>query len=143
MAIHVSATAREGVGPPAMVQRNSGDLTPEERLILARLLAALDQFKLLNPKMPLNSIEAFLRVSLDEGQSVNSLAQAVGTNTSNMSRYLQEIGSERRADGKGMGLIRHDRSPTDLKRAELRLTERGRYLARSVVRLLRGGGPTL
>lgn len=114
------------------------DVVPTERTqAIIALGRILDEFRRLNPNMPVAQIQAFLMVALDRGLGMTDISDNTGTKNSTASRYLLELGSSR-LDGDGaFGLIERRVDPSDERRAPYRLTRKGKRVVEAINTILR------
>jgi tetratricopeptide (TPR) repeat protein len=82
--------------------------------------------------MPVQYIDAFLLVVIEEGLSVNDYAERAGVSKSVMSRHLLDIGDFTRDHQPGFGLVTSRPHPFELRRHEILLTPVGRANAYNV-----------
>jgi DNA-binding MarR family transcriptional regulator len=101
------------------------------------LLWALKPLVNLRGSIPLPYAVVFLLVALDEGNTVNSYAQALGIHRWRMSRYLRAIGSRARNGGHGLGLVDVLHDTEDPRFTKVVLTDKGRAVAEEVFRQMR------
>ena len=114
---------------------------PAERKNIEALLWALKPLTNLRGSIPLPYATTFLMVALDEGQSVNAYARAVGINRAAMHRYVRNIGDRARNGGPGLGLVRTERHPTYSNRRQVLLTDKGRLLAAEIFQQIHRNEP--
>jgi hypothetical protein len=75
-----------------------------------------------------------LMVALDEGKGVNAYARAARCHRAVMSRYLRDIGARARNGGPGLGLVTVGSHPANPLRSQVRLTSKGRSVAKDIFR---------
>jgi DNA-binding MarR family transcriptional regulator len=109
----------------------------DPRWIIQCLLWALKPLVNLRGSIPLPYAIVFLLVALDEGNTVNSYAQALGIHRWRMSRYLRAIGSRARNGGHGLGLVDVLHDTEDPRFTKIVLTDKGRAIAEEVFRQMR------
>src|SRR5579862_550840 len=114
------------------VEAASDFLSPTDKRAIQALLWALKPLANLRSSIPLPYATTFLMVALDEGQSINAYARAVGINRFMMHRYVQNIGDRARNGGPGLGLVRTEPHPTYSNRRQVLLTDKGRSLAKEI-----------
>lgn len=117
--------------------RASKALAEHEKDDVRKLVAALDPFHNIRQTMPMQYIRTFLLVALEEGLGVSEYARRAGVSQSVMSRHLLDIGDRNRHMEEGFGLITFRPNPTDFRKHEIFLTDKGRAIAHQLVRALR------
>jgi DNA-binding MarR family transcriptional regulator len=127
----MSISAVKDMTPPA-----AQSLNDQERLLLLKLIAALEEFRRLRATMPLHHVLAMLHVAVVEGQSVSDYALELDLPHSSMSRHLLDIGSLRREGRPGLGLVALGFAPEDRRTHIATLTPKGVKVARAVIRWL-------
>ena len=126
--------------PSAKVRRSR---RADEKPHAQTLLWALKPFSNLRGSIPLPFVTIFLMVALDEGRGVTAYARAIGMHRAAMSRYLRDVGARARNGGPGLGLIIVKPHPTNLRRTQVFLTAKGRFVIREVARRLRKAESTI
>jgi DNA-binding MarR family transcriptional regulator len=109
-------------------------ISDDERRSTRGLIAALDVFYELRHDMPARYISSFLLVMEEEGLAVSEYAQRAGVSNSVMSRHLLDIGDRDRHGNPGFMLVSAQRDPLELRRVRVRLTDKGRVIARRILR---------
>jgi DNA-binding MarR family transcriptional regulator len=110
------------------------NLDDEGRVQVNRLFRSMRTFKLLNDRMPLQYVLAFLAVATEEGESVTYYAQKLGTNQTTMSRHLLDIGPSNRNHGEGYGLIDYRSDPLERRKHQYFLTPKGRQFVETILK---------
>lgn len=122
-----------------MVRERRPDAGEREDLILAFGMV-LEEFRELNPNMPVAQIQAFLMVALDIGLGMTEISEAIDIKNSTASRYLLEMGP-RRIDGDGsFGLVDRGVDPQNTRKARYTLSRKGKRLIEAVVDHLKTQG---
>jgi DNA-binding MarR family transcriptional regulator len=85
--------------------------------------------------MPLQYVSTFLLVATYEGRGVLEYADLAGVGQTVMSRHLLDLGSRNRHKEPGFGLVEARPSQKDLRVNEVRLTPKGRALARRLAEI--------
>jgi hypothetical protein len=101
------------------------------------VLSALKPIIDLRGSIPLPFVTTFFMVALDEGKGVNAYARAFGVHRAAMSRYLRDIGDRARNGGPGLGLVTVKPHPSIPRRSQVRLTAKGRSIAKEIFVQLR------
>lgn len=113
------------------------DLTPDQRTnAIIALGRTLDEFRKLNPNMPVAQIQAFLMVALDMGLGMTEISDKTGIKNSTTSRYLLEMGPSRLEGDGAFGLVERGVDPQNTRKARYTLTRKGEKLLRAVVDIL-------
>lgn len=108
----------------------------EEARQLRKLIKAIQQFTLLNPKMSAQTIIAFLHVAADEGKSLSDYVSAAGLPQSTISRQLNDLGRLNREREEGLMLVDDRFAPESLKEKQKFLTPKGKELVKRVLKAL-------
>lgn len=98
---------------------------------------ALDEFRKINPLMPVAEIQAFLMVALEHGHGMTEISDRIGMRQTTTSRWLIEMGDNRLEGDGALGLIQRTPVPTNLRRNNYSLTAKGK---RMVVKILNALG---
>jgi DNA-binding MarR family transcriptional regulator len=104
------------------------DLTGKEERKAQGIMDILSAFQEHNPTMPIQMAASFLLVAKNEGKSLRELCDLSGVAQSTMSRHLLDLGERNRRFGEGLGLVRGDHDPMELRRKQYTLTPKGRKL---------------
>jgi DNA-binding MarR family transcriptional regulator len=99
-------------------------------------LGGLDRFLAIRHTLPGHYMRAFLLVALEEGLGVTEYVKKSGVSQSVMSRHLSDLGDKDRSGGPGYGLLTIRMDPLNLRRHQVMLTDKGRALAGSIIRLM-------
>jgi DNA-binding MarR family transcriptional regulator len=116
------------------------DLTVKEELKAQGIIDILSAFQEYNPTMPIQMAASFLLVAKNEGKSLRELCQLSGVAQSTMSRHLLDLGERNRRFGEGLGLVRGDIDPMELRRKQFSLTAKGRRLFDALMGIRVNGG---
>jgi DNA-binding MarR family transcriptional regulator len=108
----------------------------EEAKELRKLIKAIQQFTLLNPKMSAQTILAFLHVAVDEGKSLSDYVAASRLPQSTISRQLNDLGRLNRDREEGLMLVDDRFAPESLKEKQKFLTPKGKELVKRVLKAL-------
>lgn len=115
------------------------NLAPDERTqAIIALGRILDEFRNLNPNMPVAQIQAFLMVALDCGLGMSEISDKTGIKNSTTSRYLIELGASRLAGDGALGLVDRGVDPTNTRKASYTLTRKGKRVVEAVLAILAG-----
>lgn len=114
-------------------------LSPEDvkrRQVLAAFGKALDEFRRINPTMPVAQISAFLLTAISDELSMSEIAVKTGTKVSTTSRYLIDLGIPRHGEDTAYGLIERSIDPMEPRRARYLLTRKGKAVVNRLVSTL-------
>lgn len=120
--------------PTSLSGRKMADT--EEAKELRKLIKAIQQFTLLNPKMSAQTILAFLHVAVDEGKSLSDYVAASRLPQSTISRQLNDLGRLNRDREEGLMLVDDRFAPESLKEKQKFLTPKGKELVKRVLKAL-------
>jgi DNA-binding MarR family transcriptional regulator len=116
------------------------ELTSGEARKTQWILDLLGAFQEHNPTMPIQMAASFLLVAKNEGKSLRELRQLSGVAQSTMSRHLLDLGARNRRFGEGLGLVRSEIDPMELRRKQFYLTPKGRRLLETLMGICVNGG---
>ena len=107
----------------------------DKRRKLMAIGKVMDEFRRLNPSMPVAQIQAFLMVAADEdAMSMTEFAQRTGLKISTTSRYLLDLGTPRHEEDTAYNLVERGVDPLEPRRARYSLSRKGNAL---VIRLIK------
>lgn len=109
-----------------------------DKKYLGAWLQGLDMFLAIRHTLPGHYMRAFMLVALDEGKGVMEYSTQSGVTQSVMSRHLLDLGDKDRLGGPGYGLVTSRQDPMNLRRHQVILTDKGRALAGSILRSMKG-----
>jgi DNA-binding MarR family transcriptional regulator len=116
-------------------------ITRADKRIIQSLLLALEPLSNIRRSrgpVLLRLATAFLVVASNEGQGLNEYARRLGIDRSVMSRFIHELADRSRNGGPGLGLVSIDEGARPNRQQEISLTKKGRAVARTMQRSLRG-----
>jgi DNA-binding MarR family transcriptional regulator len=132
--------AHKGEGGGMTLALRKLDLTPDERTqAIIALGRILDEFRKINPLMPVAQVQAFLMVALDTGQSMSEISDVLGIKNPTGSRYLMEMGPPRVDNDGAFGLVERGVDPQNTRRARYTLSKKGEKLVKAIVAVLAEG----
>ena len=105
----------------------------EMRKAVTGVLKTMRDVMEINPGMPAAQIYVLMLVTLNEGKSLQELADMSGTRKATMSRYLLDLSDKLRTGDSGYKLINRDIDPEELRRNMYTLAPRGRHFINNVV----------
>lgn len=85
-------------------------------------------FRVIDPRLPVSYLQAFLAVARAPGLSTSQYAEMCGTTQPVMSRMLLEMGDKSRMRDEGLQLVDYDRDRGDLRKTRYFLTDKGKEL---------------
>jgi DNA-binding MarR family transcriptional regulator len=100
-------------------------VTPERKATCQALLLALQPFLQEDKNMAIQNLVMFLRVGMEEGESVSTYAEAAGMLKTVATRHLLDIGPRDRYGDEGLGLITQVRDRKDLRVQRAWVTQKG------------------
>jgi DNA-binding MarR family transcriptional regulator len=109
-------------------------LPDEEKRSVKSLIMAIEAFRDMRHDMPLQYVHTFLLVAEEEGLGVTEYAERAGVSQSVMSRHLLDIGDRDRYREPGFGLVHKRQDPMELRKQRVFLTDKGRAIARRILR---------
>jgi DNA-binding MarR family transcriptional regulator len=112
------------------------ELKDGEEVSLRRLLAVINTFQVHNPTMPIQVAATFLLVAMNEGKSLRELCELSGVAQSTMSRHLLDLSIRNRRMGPGLGLVKGETDPMELRRKCFSLSPSGHILIQSLLALM-------
>lgn len=118
---------------------SSHELSEQRKRFLILGGKILDEFRKLNPTMPVAQIQAFLLVALDSGRGMTELSEELSVKPSTASRYLLDLGERRLPDEKTYGLVERGVDKFDPRKANYRLTRKGKKLVDDILRIIANG----
>lgn len=92
----------------------------------------------MDPVIPVQYVQTFLAVALDEGKSLGEYADDIGTNLSTASRHMLDLGDRDRKGREGYKLVERRTHPTELRKNVYTLTPRGKLLATAIADIVDG-----
>ncbi|HET8727699.1 MAG TPA: MarR family transcriptional regulator [Alphaproteobacteria bacterium] len=113
--------------------------TPEERI--DRLIEVLEEFRRLDPDMPIQYALSFLTLARHEGLSIRELAERLDIAQSSASRNVAALGEWHSFRKPGHDLVQAKEDPRERRRKIVTVTERGRDLLARLDALLCGERP--
>lgn len=96
----------------------------------------LEEFRKINPEMPLQQALTILTIAAEPGMTVSDLAKKAGLTLASVSRHCEALGPANPAKGVGLGIIAYDYSPTDRRAKIVNLTPAGHRAVRSLIHLI-------
>lgn len=129
-------TVVDGGGVAYMPEMVSSPEDDKRRKVLAAFGKALDEFRRVNPSMPVAQIQAFLLAAISDELSMSEIAQRTGTKVSTTSRYLIDLGLPRHGEDTAYGLIERSIDPMEPRRARYLMSRKGKALINRLVSTL-------
>lgn len=126
----------KGRAPTPSIAALPGVTYDERTQAIIALGRILDEFRKINPNMPVAQIQALLMVALDAGLGMSEISTITGIKNSTTSRYLIELGAPRLADDGALGLIDRGVDPTNTRKARYSLTRKGKRVVEAVLRIM-------
>lgn len=109
-----------------------------KRKLTRRALRVMEEFKKLDPEMPLQQIITLLEVALakDEGINVSDLAVRVGNSQSSASRHVAILGDYGRGKTPALQVVKAVVNPMDRRYQVVKLTSKGQRVIDQMVEVL-------
>lgn len=105
------------------------------------MVAAIEEFRKLNPEMQAQTLLTFCAVASREGEvAMKDIERMTGMSGASTSRNIAALGPYHRKGQPGMDLVVAFENPMDRREKLLKLTPKGRRVAESIVRYQ--GSPT-
>jgi DNA-binding MarR family transcriptional regulator len=96
------------------------------------LIECIEEFRKIDPEMPIQRIEVFLTVARSEGITYYEVSERVDLALSSVNRNIRDLGDMNRKGQRGYGLIETRPDPVQTKRKACWLTPKGRRVVRSL-----------
>ena len=97
---------------------------------LAKLQLAFDSLREMDREIPGQVVSAFLFIASHDGCHLQALTDELGLETASRSRVICWLSDYHRLGKPGLGLITKTTDPANRRRKVLRLTDKGKALAR-------------
>ena len=94
---------------------------------LTRLILITEEFRKIDPELPMQSALILLLIGSKPGTNLKSLAEIAGIGTSSASRIAAALSKEY-----GKGLVTYVEDPLDRRNKQLKLTPEGERFVRSL-----------
>lgn len=115
-------------------------IDPErKRKLLRRALRVMEEFKKLDPEMPLQQMMTLIEVALadsDEGISVTDLAARVGNSQSSASRHVAILGDFGRGKTPALQVVKASVNPMDRRVQIVKLSHKGQMVINHLTEVL-------
>lgn len=108
---------------------------------LVRLARVLEEFRALDPDMPIQYALSFLTVVEEEGLSLRDLSARLGIAQSSASRNVAALGEWHSFRKPGLHLVEAREDPRERRRKIVTLTAKGRALAARLDAMMAGRRP--
>lgn len=112
----------------------------EDRVALNRLSLMLNEFRKLDPEIPVQQLSTFLAVAMEPGITVTDAGTKAGVGLGSVSRHIDVLGKPRTtAAGRtvGLSLLVATPDPVDRRRKTVALTAKGQRIADTLLDLLK------
>lgn len=119
---------------PDLVRASVGD--DKRRQVLIAFGKCLEEFRKLNPTMPVAQIQVFLLSVIADELSMSEIAQKTGMKVSTTSRYLIDLGIPRTGEDMAYGLLERSIDPMEPRRARYLMTRKSKALVNRLVTTL-------
>lgn len=98
-------------------------------------LNVLEEFRKIDPEMPIQMAVVFLNIAADEGLNMSELYQRSGISQSSVSRNVAALSKWHRANKAGHDLVYTKEDPMERRRKVAFLTSKGRLVAEAIAKL--------
>lgn len=90
----------------------------------------------IDPTVPVQIVQAFVCVALNEGKTLAELADKLGANNSTTSRHILDLGEYNRRKEPGYMLVEGKVNPEDLRTKRYYLSPKGKLLAKTLANIV-------
>ena len=108
----------------------------DNKVELYRLKAALAEFQKVDPDLTVSDVMTFLETAEDEGLSVKDVQERLSLTQSTASRTVNKLGQHGTRSKAGLSLLHTQENPGERRKVQVRLSVRGRALARALAGLI-------
>lgn len=98
-------------------------------------LNVLEEFRKIDPEMPIQMAVVFLNIASDEGLNMTELYKRSGISQSSVSRNVAALSKWHRLNKAGHDLVVTKEDPNERRRKVVFLTNKGRILADAIAKL--------
>ena len=109
---------------------------------LRKAIRIFEEFKRLDPEMPLQQMITLLQVAAYEGISLSELAEKVGNATSSTSRNVGILGEYGRGKSPGLNVVKAVTDLADRRKQLVYLTPKGEEFINRLLHLVDSGRPS-
>ncbi|WP_052348010.1 MarR family winged helix-turn-helix transcriptional regulator [Imhoffiella purpurea] len=100
---------------------------------LHRYYRMIEEFRTIDPDMPVQQIATFLFVATREGSSVKAISAGTGQVSSSTSRNIAALSKYHRLNKPGLDLIEAREDPADRRYKTVHLTPKGHMFAENLI----------
>lgn len=104
---------------------------------LAKGLRILEEFRKVEPEMPMQMAAAFLIVALEEGITMKRLGERLGISQSSCSRNIAALSKVHRLNKQGYDLVVAEEDPLERRRKIVKLTAKGKRVAEAIAEIIK------
>lgn len=109
----------------------------DDQKALRQTLAVLEQFRLLDPEMPIQQATAFTLVALSEGLTLKEVTARLGMATSSASRNIAALSKWHRLNRPGLDLVEAREDLADRRSKKVTLTPKGTQFRNALLRTMK------
>lgn len=102
----------------------------------AKGLKMLEEFRKIEPDMPLQMAATFLTVANEEGITMKTLGERLGISQSSCSRNIAALSKFHRLNKPGHDLVCATEDPVERRRKIVKLTPKGKRVAEALLEIL-------
>lgn len=106
------------------------------KAVCTKGLLMLEEFRKLDPEMPLQTAATFLTIALEEGITMKRLGEKLGISQSSCSRNVAVLSKHHRLNKPGHDLVYAAEDPVERRRKIVCLTAKGKRILESIVNIL-------
>lgn len=103
-------------------------MTRNEQRNIDTMLEFLEEFRNLDPDMPIQYATSFLYICRYEGLSIKELMDLIGLVQSSTSRNVAALAEWQKFEKPGLGLINTTEDPKDRRKKTIELSQKGKEL---------------
>lgn len=110
----------------------------KKRKLIRKCLRVMEEFKKLDPEMPLQQMITLIEVALstEDGITVSDLAVRVGNSQSSASRHVAILGDYGRRNTPALQVVKATVNPMDRRSQTVKLTPKGQRVIDQLVEVL-------
>ncbi len=101
-------------------------------------LKVIEEFRKIDPEMPIQQAAAFLYIVLHEGCTMKGVAGGLGMTQGSSSRNVAALSEWHRLKRPGAGLVEANADPYEMRRKVITLLPKGKRVAESIINIMEG-----
>ncbi len=103
-----------------------------------RALQVIEEFRKIDPEMPIQQAAAFVFIVLHEGCTMKAVADALGMSQGSSSRNVAALSDWHRLKRPGAGLVKSEADPYEMRRKAITLTPKGTRVVTALSNIMEG-----